>query len=159
MTADVKRQVELDVFKMIVYANEKMLKPFRDSFREGYGIMGEESLSAMQTSALCILDNYGAMPMKELAEHMRISKQQLTKTAHRLAEKGMIAREKCPEDGRVTRISLSKRGKDYISCRNLGYISKLCDKIEKTVDPYDFDRFSNAVVTINDIFEELDRKA
>ena len=158
MTADVKRQVELDVLKMIVYANEKLMKPFRDSFRGANGGMGETGLSSMQTNALCLLENYGSLTMKELAARMKVSKQQMTKTANRLAEKGMISREKSLEDGRVTRVSLSKRGKDYLSCRNLGYISKLCDKIEKTVDPYDFDRFSNAVVTLNDIFEELDGK-
>lgn len=147
MTADVKMRVCEDIYRMIIYTNEKLCKPFEDSFKS--------QLSTMQINALCLLENYGSMTMKQLSEHLGITKQQLTRIMARLEEMGYITKAKGEFDRRNVYVSLSQSGKNCLSEKSFDYIRQLCDEIENKVDPYDFDRFSTAIVTINDIFEEL----
>lgn len=143
MTADVKMRVCEDIYRMLIHTNEKLCKPFENSFKS--------QLSTMQINSLCLLENYGTMTMKKLAAHLGVTKQQLTKIMARLEEMGYIEKTKGETDRRNVYVGLSQSGKECLAEKNYDYIKRLCDEIENKIDPYDFDRFSTAIVTINDI--------
>lgn len=54
---------------------------------------------------------YEAMTMKELAEKIDRDKSTLTGLVNKLIKMGYVEKNRCPEDGRISYISLTGRGK------------------------------------------------
>ncbi|MDJ0825587.1 MAG: MarR family transcriptional regulator [Rhodobacter sp.] len=50
-----------------------------------------------------------------LVAHMARDKSQMTRSLRMLEERGLIARAGCPEDGRVSLVSLTSKGRDLVA--------------------------------------------
>jgi DNA-binding MarR family transcriptional regulator len=69
--------------------------------------------------------------MTELAQHLRISKQQLTPLIRKLEEKDYVIKEQDATDRRVVILMLTEKGKDIVKKRWEEIYRLFCDKLGK----------------------------
>ena len=67
-------------------------------------------LSPSQGSALAAIHNRGPLTLGALAEHERVAPPTITKVVAFLESEGLVVRRADPADGRVSRVSTTKRG-------------------------------------------------
>lgn len=78
--------------------------------------IGEE-LTLPETSALSRLDRGGPATSSDLARLERISPQSMGATVAALLERGLIARERDPQDGRRILLSVTEAGRELVRAR------------------------------------------
>lgn len=78
--------------------------------------MGDE-LTMPETSALSRLDRGGPATASDLARLERISPQSMGATVATLLERGLIARERDPQDGRRILLSVTEAGRELVHAR------------------------------------------
>lgn len=86
---------------------EHILFSFQENFRP--------QLSTLQLRTLMCLHEHGPQTMSELAERLLIPRQQMTQVVDRLADMGLIGRERDASDRRVVRIVWSEEGRKQFS--------------------------------------------
>ena len=74
-------------------------------------------LTLPETSALSRLDRRGPMTSSDLARQDRISPQSMGVTVAALEQRGLIARDRDPEDGRRIMLSLTEAGRQVVRDR------------------------------------------
>ena len=87
-------------------------------------------LTSPETSALARLDRTGPMTAAELARLERISPQSIGATVAALEERGLIAREPDPADGRRSILSLSTEGHALLERRRSARSEHLSEALE-----------------------------
>jgi DNA-binding MarR family transcriptional regulator len=70
---------------------------------------GLEEISPAHGDILYVLHRNGPVSLKEIARHTRKDKSTVTGVVQRLEERGYLARERDPEDARVTRVKLTEK--------------------------------------------------
>jgi DNA-binding MarR family transcriptional regulator len=76
-----------------------------------------DDLTMPETSALSRLDRGGPMTSSELARSDRVSPQSMGVTVAALEQRGLIARDRDPEDGRRIMLSLTEAGQQVVHSR------------------------------------------
>jgi DNA-binding MarR family transcriptional regulator len=76
-----------------------------------------DDLAMPERSALSLLDRGGPMTSSELARHDRVSPQSMGVTVAALEQRGLIARDRDPEDGRRIMLSLTEAGRQVVHSR------------------------------------------
>jgi DNA-binding MarR family transcriptional regulator len=76
-----------------------------------------DDLTMPERSALSLLDRGGPMTSSELARHDRVSPQSMGVTVAALEQRGLIARDRDPEDGRRIMLSLTEAGRQVVHSR------------------------------------------
>lgn len=76
-----------------------------------------EELTVPETSALSRLDRGGPATSSDLARLERISPQSMGATVATLLERGLVARERDPEDGRRITLSITDAGRELVRAR------------------------------------------
>lgn len=74
-------------------------------------------LTPSQTSVLATLDKHGQMSMSRLADHEGISKPSATGIVGRLVERGLVERQRDPEDGRSAIVVIAEAGRRVLEER------------------------------------------
>jgi DNA-binding MarR family transcriptional regulator len=74
-------------------------------------------LTMPETSALSRLDRGGPMTSSDLARQDRISPQSMGVTVAALEQRGLIARDRDPQDGRRILLSLTEAGRQVVHSR------------------------------------------
>ena len=121
-----KQEQQLDQIKQLVLTFMRyIILPFEKC-------MGLQ-LSIMQFRALCSLAVERNQKMTELAEHLCISKQQVTQIVDRMVEMGFLTRVEDPSDRRCVRVDLTEYAEGFLK-------EKLSDYA--TVIVYDLNRLS-----------------
>ncbi len=92
-------------------------------------------LSIMQFRALCSLAVERNQKMTELADHLCISKQQVTQIVDRLVEMGYLVRTEDPSDRRCVRVDLTDFAVSFLHEKLSDYATVIC---------YDLNRLSKA---------------
>jgi DNA-binding MarR family transcriptional regulator len=72
------------------------------------------ALSLVHLNVMMILDSDGALPMNQLAEALDVSQASATGIVDRMEQRGLIARQRDPDDRRVTRVDLTDSGRQAI---------------------------------------------
>lgn len=75
-------------------------------------MLAAHKLHAGQEHFLAQLLCGGAMTMNELTENLEVTPATVTRTAERLEKNGFLTKEKCCNDQRVVRVSLTDKGKE-----------------------------------------------
>ena len=88
------------------------------------------ALSLVHLNVMMILGADGALPMNQLADALDVSQASTTGIVDRMEQRGLVTRERDPEDRRVTRIQLTDRGRSAIE--RLG--AERRDKLAKLLD-------------------------
>jgi DNA-binding MarR family transcriptional regulator len=93
--------------------------------------------------------------MTELAQHLRISKQQLTPLIRKLEEKDYVIKEQDATDRRVVILTLTEKGKDIVKRRWKEIYRLFCDKLGKLSedDLMDLDYAITKMIRIMDKLE------
>jgi DNA-binding MarR family transcriptional regulator len=76
-----------------------------------------DDLTMPERSALSLLDRGGPMTSSELARHDRVSPQSMGVTVAALEQRGLITRDRDPEDGRRIMLSLTEAGRQLVHSR------------------------------------------
>lgn len=67
-------------------------------------------LSKQEANVIYTLGRCGASIMRELADNLRLHVSTMTGIVDKLAEKDLVSRERCDEDRRIVRVSLTEKG-------------------------------------------------
>ncbi|MDV2078939.1 MarR family winged helix-turn-helix transcriptional regulator [Marinobacter xestospongiae] len=67
--------------------------------------------SVSQLGVLLVLANHPGARLTEVARELGLKKPAVTGLVNRMEAAGLIAREPCPEDGRVSRLLLTEQGR------------------------------------------------
>jgi DNA-binding MarR family transcriptional regulator len=91
-----------------------------------------EGTTPSQLSALSTLARLGPLTIGELAAHERVQPPTITRLVGMLEVAGLIDRERDPQDGRLQRVSLSKKGRILVErsrTRKTAYLVKMSRKL------------------------------
>jgi len=109
------------------------LKMYFNSCREVYQELDLKELTDRQFKYLRAIEKNTSMTMSELADTFDLSKPTITEVVRRFEESGLIMKKRCSSDGRVTNITLTKRGK-LLAKTNVLESDKALEKIYNRLD-------------------------
>ena len=94
----------------------------------------EEGMSPTLMSALASVSRLGPVTLGDLATAERVSPPMATKLANGLEERGLVNRQGCSDDKRVTRLELTKEGRallDRSHRRRNAWLAQRFDKLSE----------------------------
>jgi MarR family 2-MHQ and catechol resistance regulon transcriptional repressor len=112
----------------------------------------EHSLQYSDYSVLCLLRFSGAMSPKQLNQFLAITSGGLTKTIQRLEKEKLVRREADPDDGRGTRISLSKKGEKVFE-KVFTHDAQAHEQLFQGLSKTDRKRIAKSLRDLIDVFE------
>jgi len=110
-------------------------------------------LTPSQTSVLATLDKHGQMSMSRLADHEGISKPSVTGIVGRLVDKGLVERQRDPEDGRSAIVVISEAGRQVLEERRRERTAYLARRIA-ALDDEDREILERAAHLLEGMVEE-----
>lgn len=94
--------------------------------RQETGVVGPE-ISPTLTAALATIDRCGPLTPSALADAERIQRPTATRIVAKLEERGLVSRASDPDDGRVSRVEITREGRALlrkIRSRKSEYLAK-----------------------------------
>lgn len=144
------QQFAEELMMVLPYWHYKIDRPFKMSHKENGDPMSLETYYCLQ-----MLRWDGAMTMSELAERLRITKQQATQMIDRLYRYDFVRRMYDQEDRRVIRIEITQRAVEYVK-NNVAKHTRFLDGLEKKLTPEELDSLSGAMGTLLHLLPKLD---
>ena len=92
-----------------------MARTYNDLFFEIEKSLQEFGLNISEFGVLEMLYHKGDQPVQKVAEKILVTSGTITYVINKLEKKGFVIRRKCNKDKRVYYVSLTEKGKDYIS--------------------------------------------
>ena len=126
--------------------NSKLVRPFKDSLN------GERSLETYY--CLETLKSLGVVTMTELAQHLKVPKQQVTKLVDNLYQYQFVERAHVEDDRRRISIRLTAKAVDYLDeyyLKNTAFIRMLEEKLTEE----ELLSLNDAILTLKQILPEL----
>lgn len=126
--------------------NSKLVRPFRETLNRE---MSLETYYCLQT-----IRAFESVSMTELARHLRVPKQQVTKLVDNLSQYDFILRVSDEKDRRLIRICLTEQANAYIDDyyrKNQTFIHMLRTQLTDQ----ELERLSAAVETLGEILPKL----
>ena len=93
--------------------------------------VNSENINPTQIFILVTLKGLGASTMSRIADEVAVSNQQLTKLVDELVEKGLVARQKDPDNRRLVLIDLTEKADTYLTTKQHEIIGELVPAFEK----------------------------
>jgi DNA-binding MarR family transcriptional regulator len=112
-------------------------------------------LTMPETSALSRLDRGGPMTSSELARQDRVSPQSMGVTVAALEQRGLIARDRDPEDGRRIMLSLTEAGRQVVHSRRGARTEQIARALYDGFTPGERAQLRAIVPLIERLAEEL----
>ncbi len=76
--------------------------------------LADDGISPTMRSILNTLEKYGPLTHGELAQAERVKPPTITAAVDRLEQDGLVTRERCDQDRRVTRVEITDVGRDLL---------------------------------------------
>lgn len=111
-------------------------------------------LSIPEWRVVATLGQFGPLPAKVIAEHSEMDKIKVSRAVARLSDRGLVSRNRDARDGRMTELSLTRRGrKTYLEIvpEALAYESALLEGLSDA-DLETLDRLIVALTTKAETF-------
>lgn len=127
--------------------NSKLVRPFKESLNKE---MSLETYYCLETVKMC-----RSITMTEIAQQLRVPKQQVTKLIDKLNEHHFVERARDEKDRRTTWIKLTPTAEEYLAdyyLKNTGFIEKLEDKLTEEEQG----KLNEAVKVLAEILPKLD---
>lgn len=127
--------------------NSKLVRPFRESLNKE---MSLETYYCLET-----VRKYESTTMTELAQQLKVPKQQVTKLIDKLCEHQFVERVHDEKDRRSVRICLTPQAVEYLDeyyLKNTGFIQKLEEKLSEE----ELQRLNEAMKVLEEILPGLD---
>lgn len=138
---DIKK-IQKTLLAVLPVWNYKIEKPFKKLLDEGVSL---EMYYCLQT-----IQCHGALTMSELANLVKMPKQQMTKIVNRLVEQGFAKRIYDPSDRRIIKIEITDNALTYIDqflTQDAEGFQKLLEEMSET-DRSDFMQALNTLAQI-----------
>jgi DNA-binding MarR family transcriptional regulator len=119
----------------------------------GMSVLSEVELSYPQILVLYALLETGGSTIGGLSQHLKISQGVISRTVDRLADKGMVERERDEDDRRVVQVGLSPEGNDFATKMITYHVDKFGDQFNK-IDRDDRDTFLKLLKEIDSRLEK-----
>jgi DNA-binding MarR family transcriptional regulator len=90
------------------------------------------SLSLVHLHVLMILDADGSLPMRGLAESLDVSQASATGIVDRMEQRGLVERQRDPDDRRVIRVVLDPAGRRLIegmAAERRGHLARILEEL------------------------------
>ncbi len=116
--------------------------------------MGLE-LSIMQFRALCSLAGQRNQKMTDLAEHLCVSKQQVTQIVDRMIQLNFFRRVEDPNDRRCVRVDLTEYAEQFLKERLSDYVSVVTYDLQRLPKPQQ-KKFWLAVEYLHEVLPLMD---
>ena len=127
--------------------NHYIARPFKQLLDEG--------MSPPMCHCIDLLRHSGqALTMTELGKWLRMPKQQVTKLADRLIERGLAERVSDPKDRRKTRLQITPAANEYMAGfkqRQMDYYTEMLLKMSED----DRSRFNEAIKSLHEVFGHM----
>lgn len=108
-----------------------------------------------QLHALIAIRKQQPLNMTQLADHLLMTRQQLTKVVDSLVERGFVRRGTDPENRRLVILTLSDAGTAYV--KQLIYDQPhMLQRLLETLDEYATERFLEAIEILKEVLSKLD---
>lgn len=133
---------------LLVFPNwhAKLIRPFKESLNKE---MSLETYYCMETVKIC-----GKMTMTELAQQMKVPKQQVTKLIDKLSEHNFVERVPDEHDRRATVIRLTPKAITYLEeyyLKNTAFIESL----EKKLTEEELHKLNEAAEILGELLPKL----
>lgn len=139
-------QFDQKLMTFLLLIQEKITKQFEDTHRD--------TLTTSQFFAVALINDAGGMSMSVLAKKMGIRKQQATKVANQLAQKGFIRRDFDQADRRITRVELTPKAQEYMASYMIENIKHMSQRFA-LLEEGEFAQLQDAIDTINRILSQI----
>jgi len=143
---ELQETTAMKLLALMPFVHEKIIHPM--------GQITRSKLSGIQFWALNILSKRGSQTMSELAEHMKIAKQQLTPVVDRLIEQKCVVRSADPQDRRVVRIDITEDGQRMMDVLKKESRDALILKVKNLTESEQLE-LNSAVDKVREILEKL----
>jgi DNA-binding MarR family transcriptional regulator len=114
-----------------------------------------EDLTMPETSALSRLDRGGPMTSSDLARQDRVSPQSMGVTVAALEQRGLIARDRDPGDGRRITLSLTEAGRQVVHTRRDARTEQIARALRDGFTPDERAQLRAIVPLVERLAEEL----
>ena len=99
---------------------------------------GLSEMTAKQITYLKAIDGHGDVTFSALAEITRTSKPTVTEMVNRFVRMECAYRQKCPDDGRVTYIRLTEKGRMLANAEQ-NALHRMIERMTRTLDENEVD--------------------
>lgn len=126
--------------------HSRLVKPFKDTLNKE---MSLETYYCLETLRVC-----GAVTMTELAQNLKVPKQQVTKLIDNLSEHDFVARVQDKNDRRAIRLRLTSRAIAYLSTyyqKNTAFIHSL----EESLTEEELFQLNKSVEVLGELLPKL----
>jgi DNA-binding MarR family transcriptional regulator len=114
----------------------------------------EVSLTPLHFEIMVLLREEGALPVAEVGKRLVLAKAHMTQLVDKLVEKEIVVREADPDDRRVTRISITEKGRETINRIN-GRVSAALKKALSSLSENDLKKLTETLSIIRDILTKM----
>lgn len=104
------KNVVTDLFSIPAYSHRIIRSKFTKVALENI----EVSLTPLHFEIMVLLTEEGALPLAKIGERLVLAKAHMTQLVDKLVESEIVIREADPTDRRVTRISITAKGKETL---------------------------------------------
>lgn len=111
-------------------------------------------LSPLQMHAISILHKEGNVTMTELAERLKISKQQLTSIVNKLIDSGMVVRKADEQDRRLVRLEITDTGRGSFHALHAELKRNFAEKLSQLSDA-ELDELGQLLTRILEILKKI----
>lgn len=132
-------------WRMRVVFEQKVMAPYRDTYRGDLGTAQVEALEELYQA--------GEFRQQELASVLRISKQHVSKIAERLEERGFVQQMPDDEDSRCRKVCLTDAGRSYVEA-HIEAGSKEVAELLGHLSPAERDELGSAMETVARLLEK-----
>jgi DNA-binding MarR family transcriptional regulator len=115
----------------------------------------EDDLTMPETSALSRLDRGGPMTSSDLARQDRISPQSMGVTVAALEQRGLIARDRDPQDGRRIMLSLTEAGRQVVHSRRGARTERIARALRDGFTPAELAQLRAIIPLVERLAEKL----
>lgn len=104
------KNVVTDLFSIPAYSHRIVRSKFTKVALENI----EVSLTPLHFEIMVLLNEEGTLPVAKIGERLVLAKAHMTQLVDKLVENEIVIREADPDDRRVTRISITVKGKETL---------------------------------------------
>ena len=150
MQKDLVKNVATDLFLIPAFSSRIV----RSKFTKIALADMEVSLTPLHFEIMILLTEEGALPVAEIGKRLVLAKAHMTQLVDKLVEKEIAVREADPDDRRVTRISITEKGREILNKIHVR-VSAALKKALSSLSENDLKNLTRSLSIIRDILPKM----
>jgi DNA-binding MarR family transcriptional regulator len=128
-------------FGLLLEAHARLTRDLDRRLREDTGT----TLQTLEVLLRICRDPKGWVSMSTLADTVALTSGGITRLVDRLEDEGLVARRRCPDDGRVVRLEATPLGIERLAAAVVAHRRHLAEELAARVGPADRGRLESAL--------------